>query len=99
MIVGARCTNRKCDSAKNKTIFNPTKLTESGLGPWNGPWKCPDCGEEMYTERRDMGKAEGKTTPGKTVRRRVASAPPTAKLRRKKALPKTAKKYSGRKKS
>lgn len=99
MIVGARCTNSKCDNAKGKTIFNPTKLTESGLGPWNGPWECPDCGEEMYTERRDTGKAEGKTTSGKTVRLRVASAPTTAKPRRKKAPPSTGKRYIGRKKS
>jgi len=53
----------------------------------------------MYTVRRDTGKAEGKTTPGKTVRYCV-SAPSTAKPRsRKKAPAKTGKKYVARKKS
>ena len=99
MIVGARCTNTKCKNSETKEIFNPTKLTELGSGPWNGPWKCPDCHEVMYTVRRDTGKAEGKTKPGKTVRQRVASAPTNAKPRRKKAQSKTGKKYIGRKKS
>jgi hypothetical protein len=53
----------------------------------------------MYTVRRDTGKAEGKTTPSKTIRYRV-TAPSTAKPRsRKKAPAKAGKKYVARKKS
>ena len=99
MLVGARCTNAKCKNSKTKETFNPTKLTLSGLGTWNGPWKCPDCKQEMCTVRRDTGKAEGKTTPSKTVRYRL-SAPSTAKPRSRKKTPaKTGKKYVARKKS
>ena len=98
MIVGARCTNPKCKNSETKEIFNPTGLTKRKLGSWNGPWKCPDCDEEMYTVRRDTGKAEGKRTLGKTVRHRV-SAPSNSKPRRKKPPAKSGKKSIARKKS
>ena len=34
-------------NSETKEIFNPTGLTKRKLGSWNGPWKCPDCDQEM----------------------------------------------------
>jgi hypothetical protein len=100
MIVGARCTNPKCDNAKNKTIFtDTTALTNAGLGGWNGPWKCPGCNEMMYTERRGTDKEDGqKKSPTKGYWHHVSKTASSTKPSRKKAPPKkTGKKYIGKK--
>ena len=97
MIVGARCTNSKCKNGKSKELFtNITDLTNRGLGGWNGPWKCPDCKEVMYTERRATDKAEDsqKKPPVKSQKHRVSTGTTPGKPRRKKLTKKnTSKKH------
>lgn len=91
MIIGGRCTNPKCDNAKAGTIFPPTQLHKMKLGPMNGPWECPDCHQEMYTERRATDKPEDsqKKPPTKSQKRKVAHpGSSTLKHRGKKSTPK-----------